>query len=360
MSDLKNFERWLGTLQRVSKPSQLNWNDFFKQERHRNSALDEEQIRSKFLAHLAKSLLEEEKALLGLNGWVGPLELSGIKPSDSFYYGLEVTTEQAVKLSKLGFKSLFIVNAQSIEIQDVWVDTLRLSQCIDVKLVNCFVGTLILNVSSASAFDMRGGAVFDIACPAASANGPFNGSVYFNKKVYFPRTPGLRLKGPQPYRNMRAHMLKLENTPMVGLFHTLEQATERKMEGYGFHRAISALYEYLSDYGSSALRPFMFFIGIFGITFLLILLWDGAAHANAAELAGWQESLVGNDWFARVRCAFVLAGQATLNPLGIFGIKGLLVAKTGWLALWLSVHGLLSTIFVALFVFAIRRRFKMS
>jgi hypothetical protein len=49
-----------------------------------------------------------------------------------------------------------------------------------------------------------------------------------------------------------------------------------------------------------------------------------------------------------------------LNPLGIFGTKGAVVANSGWLAIWLFVHGLLSALFIALFIFAVRRRFKVT
>lgn len=267
---------------------------------------------------------------------------------------------QSVKLTKFGFKDLHFQSAPSIKMTNVWADTLKLDLCKEIILTNCFIGTLRLIGPAGSTFEMHGGAVLNIECSEPSGRVPFTGSVFFDQSVYFPRAPGRYLKGPQPYRNMRAHMLKLENTPMVSRFHTLEQATERKMEGYGFHRGISALYELLSDYGSSALRPFLWFILLFAVTALAVFLTDGATHADAQELSGWQNSLKGDDWSAQAIRAFVLTGQSTLNPLGIFGVKGLLVAKTGLLALWLSFHGLLSAIFIALFIFAVRRRFKMS
>lgn len=360
MGDLSDFVKWLDSLKDMSAPVPLNWDDYVTQMRHIKPPTPDEISRQQFLDQLRKVQDDKEKRNLRIPEWEGAFELSGSKPAISFYYGLEFVSAPSLRLSHLGFKNISIIVAPSVELTDVWVDTLRLDRCGDVSLLNCFIGTLIVNFESASTLDVRGGGVLDITCPAPSSKGPFTGSVYFDKKVYFSRAPGLRLKGPQPYRNMRAHMLKLENTPMVSLFHTLEQATERKMEKFGFHRAISALYEYLSDYGSSALRPFVLFIALFGITFLFVLVFDGAVHADTADLAGWQKTLTGDDWLARARRAFVLAGQATLNPLGVFGTKGLLVAKTGLLALWLSVHGLLSTIFIALFVFAIRRRFKMG
>jgi hypothetical protein len=55
-----------------------------------------------------------------------------------------------------------------------------------------------------------------------------------------------------------------------------------------------------------------------------------------------------------------LAVQATLNPLGIFGTKGAVVASSGWLAFWLFLHGIFSTLFIALLILAVRRRFKVG
>ncbi len=132
------------------------------------------------------------------------------------------------------------------------------------------------------------------------------------------------------------------------------------MDGYGFSRLISALYEYLSDYGSSVARPALYFIALMMFTFAITLCFDGATYANSDEPYGWQQGLIGSDYEAQLMRSLVLTGQATLNPLGIFATKVLLVAKTGLLAFWLTVHGLISTILIALFIFAVRRKFKIT
>jgi hypothetical protein len=153
-------------------------------------------------------------------------------------------------------------------------------------------------------------------------------------------------------------MLKLENNPMVTRFHSLEQRLERQYAG-PFDNLISRFYCILSNFGSSTIKPVLWFVFLFAFTFLIVL-WDGATAGPSNELVGWQGALVGNSIDARLRRAFTLTAQSTLNPLGVLGTKGAVVAKDGWLALWLTVHGLFSAILIALFFFAVRRRFKIT
>jgi hypothetical protein len=154
-------------------------------------------------------------------------------------------------------------------------------------------------------------------------------------------------------------MSKLENAPMVSRFHRLEQSVERENLAL-FDRLLSHGYRVLSDYGSSSLRPVACLVLLMLLTASLTYATDGAQLKQTNDLNGWESGLRGNGFWVQAERAFVLATQATLNPLGIFGRRGVLVAKFGWLATWLVLHGLLSTLFVALFIFAVRRRFKVT
>src|SRR5690242_19496991 len=201
--------------------------------------------------------------------------------------------------------------------------------------------------------------VLDIRSPAPTAESPFTGSVHFDRTVYLPPKPGIRLAGAQSYRNMRAHMVRLENSPMVSRFHSLEQSVERHNQG-SFDNLLSHLYGALSDYGSSTIRPFVWFIALLALTFAIIFFSDGATPSPAAELRGWQSTLSGTDTSACAERALILMLNATLNPLAMFGTAGLLIAKRGWLTAWLAVHGLFSAVLVVLFILALRRRFKIT
>jgi hypothetical protein len=153
-------------------------------------------------------------------------------------------------------------------------------------------------------------------------------------------------------------MLRLENGPMFSRFHTLEQSVERKQDGFGFNRTVSWLYWAASDYGSNALRPVLWFIGLLAFTTIVFCVTDGVDYDGNA-LVGWQQNFVGDDSHSKLSRAIALSFQSALNPLGIFG-KGALTAKFEALALWQFIHGIFSAVFAALFIFAIRRRFKMN
>jgi hypothetical protein len=49
-----------------------------------------------------------------------------------------------------------------------------------------------------------------------------------------------------------------------------------------------------------------------------------------------------------------------INPLGLFGVREFIVPANGRLVAFLSFAGLMSVIFIALMILAIRRRFKMQ
>ena len=85
-----------------------------------------------------------------------------------------------------------------------------------------------------------------------------------------------------------------------------------------------------------------------------------ALSEQASSLAGWQTALVEPTTSGDYGRAFYLAMQPLVYPIGIFGVKSLLVPKYPWLAAWLSLHGFLAVVLLALLVFAIRRRFKIQ
>jgi hypothetical protein len=185
------------------------------------------------------------------------------------------------------------------------------------NLNNCFIANLVLQGNCVRNFYAAGGAILNIQCPPPRSENPFNGSVHFDKKVYLPGRSGRLLRGAQPYRNMRAHMAALENAPMASRFHQLEQSVERENLG-GIDRFFSFGYKLLSNYGSSSGKPLIWLLSLLLVTFFLALL-DGGSIPG--ESTGWQTSLRGEQWQARIERAVSLALQATLNPLGIFGTR---------------------------------------
>lgn len=237
---------------------------------------------------------------------------------------------------------------------------LEIHGCKSVTLVNCQVGTLGLNNASLQHFDMRGGCILDIECHPPWEKSPFTGSVSIID-VFLPRDPEKYLiKTPQPYRNLRAHLRRLENSQGSNLIHSAELAIERVTDNRT-NKLLSHLYEQFSDFGSSALRPLVWLSLLWLVSFIVIFISDGAALAFAKEdYTGWRSLLTCTDTAGQVSRAAVLSLQQLASPLTILGAKPLLIPEYLWLAVWSVIHSLLSVVLLALFVLAVRRRFKMQ
>ncbi len=330
MGNASKFYKWLNTAP-VKVGTELRWKSWFEQQKTNPNPSTPDELKNLFDHLVIEAINNQSLERLDLPGRPGDVLIEGKGPEHSYVRDIRPPYNVKTKISNIRTR-LIRAQESSLELRNVWADELQIVQCNNVTLVNCFIGTLIIKPQPTSTFEMRGGGVLCIDCPSPGEMSPFTGSVFFDNKVFFAKTPNSRLKGPQPYRNMRSHMAALQNTPMANIFHRLEQSTERKMDGYGFARLISALYEYISDYGSSVGRPALYFIALMIFTFVITLCLDGATYASSDEPYGWQQSLIGSDYEAQLIRSLVITGQATLNPLGVFATKVLLVAKTGFLA----------------------------
>ena len=63
---------------------------------------------------------------------------------------------------------------------------------------------------------------------------------------------------------------------------------------------------------------------------------------------------------SRAGKAILLSLQSVINPLGLFGGRGVVVAGVWWVQVVLVVQSILSTTCFALFIIALRRRFRMT
>jgi len=221
------------------------------------------------------------------------------------------------------------------------------------------IGTLRIIAGSLGHYEMQGGSLLNVVCPPPGAGNPFTGTVSFTKDVFFPRERNRYiLLGPQPYRNMRYHLRSLENAQMANLIHSAELAVEREDDSWT-NWFVSHLYEGMSDFGSSVLRPFLWLLLLYSVSVCAIFYSGGAEVPPLSDLVGWQRTLIDPAWGEYWR-ALYLALQPVVNPIGIFGPKWLLIPRYSDLAAWLSLHGFLSLILLALLIFAIRRRFKIQ
>jgi hypothetical protein len=354
--ELKRFEAWLGqeigdlTLEEPHERDLSLWRHQLRRDASDDSLVGDTQEALKVRRLIDRDFNGDAKVVLkGGAGIIGE------------FRNFRVTgNSRGVDISDLHFDKLEIiqnlVNGPILELRNCRIRTHILFNFRRVRLTNCWIGSLVLEAEVGD-FGMFGGAVLGITCSAAHGRNPFVGSVNFTG-VHFPRAPSERVFDAQPYRNMRAHMQRLENAPMVSLFHTLEQAVERRMETNLFNRFVSHAYELLSDYGSSIPRPASWFLGLLLLTSALASGLDWAV-ANPTHYA-WQEGLARTSHWRAVERGLLLTLQGTLNPFGIFGSVSAVLPRNGFVVAWMFFHGLFSATLAALFILALRRRFKMS
>lgn len=282
-------------------------------------------------------------------------EIAAIRISD--------TTVQSLTLEYLAIR-LFQLSTSTpepeITIKNSSIKRLEIGACKSITLINSQIGTLAIRSASIYDFDMRGGSILDVECRPPWEASPFVGSVSL-VDVFLPRDPhNYLIKGPQPYRNLRAHLRRLENSQGANLIHSAELAMERETDS-NTNKFLSHVYERFSDFGASALRPLVWLFAFWLVSFLAIYSVDGAALAlPSGEYTGWRAVLACEDRTGEVWRALVLSLQQMASPLTVLGAKPLLVPKHWPLVVWSVIHSLLSVVLLALFILAVRRRFKMQ
>jgi len=232
---------------------------------------------------------------------------------------------------------------------------------ISFDISNTDIGTF--SVESKSVFDLEiaGGSILNIQCPSPSMPNPFIGGVSIKNVFFANNTRDYLLKNEQPYRNMRHHMQSLENSLVANIFHCLELDIEKRIDT-GVNNLFNRGYKFFSNYGSSASRPLIGLLALILITFSWSFVSNGAVPAttNASSYVGWKETITQNSLLGDFTRSLILSTQSSINPLGIFSAKLLVVPKTGWLALWVMIQSLLSVLLIALLIFSVRRRFKLK
>jgi hypothetical protein len=169
------------------------------------------------------------------------------------------------------------------------------------------------------------------------------------------------MHGPQAYRSLWSKLNALGNHQVAGIIRRKEECLEREADSPS-NRFFSYLYQYASDFGSSAIRPLLWLLLLLAANTVLVFLTNGADTAQPDEFykQGWRSLLVQTDLSGRLARAFILALDPITNPLGVFATRTLLVAHHWAVAAWLVLCGLISAVLIALFIFALRRRFKIQ
>jgi hypothetical protein len=358
-SDMQ-FKKWIANLSPLSSDlSIVEFQQWANNTGDNNAQRSEKSIYEKFINHIRTLLGQEnldilisqspcELSLEGKNFDVLACEQIRIySPSDGVFLG-----NMAAK-----YAYIYRVSGKT-HFRSMYIKRLEIHACNDVIIENCWIEELILNSRAVNSFSVISGGILNITCPSPHSENPFAGSVLFTDKVHLPKKIDEYFIGPQPYRNMRAHMLKLENSPMVSLFHSLEQSIERQVDSSWFNKRLSWIYGALSDYGASSARPFWIWAALNLLTFAMVSVCDGAVVLDKGR--GWLSSLDEKDIHGQLGRALVVTLQATFNPLNIFANRSPVIPSLEGVAAWLFVHSLISTLLLTLFFFAVRRRFKIG
>lgn len=287
---------------------------------------------------------------------------------------LDINTPVLAELSDGAIGSLRISNpSKIIFVRNCFVAHLSVyrSTETDLTLQNCWVGQLELGTGSISSLVIDGGSIRSVKCPPTDGENPFTGSVLISRDVSLPVSKKWPLfPGPQPYRNLRVHLEKLQNVPAANLFRSRELRSERASE-YGVNWIINWLYGTFSDYGARPEYALSWALAVYLVTAFVILIGDGGALGLPLEsYIGWRSSLTIEEPLfvefprypdvskAEFRRSFILPLQSFVNPLGLFGSRNLVVAATGWGKILLAVQGLFCDALVLMAILGIRRRFR--
>ena len=312
---------------------------------------------------------------------------------DANGYGNELFINDK-SLSEINFINTIHISNKDIqlfEFENINIPTLYIHhQCtsINIKLTKCNIGTLIIegypntkhhtrnfiinntNIGTLTlkefcvhSFSMKGGSILNIECPNVNEDAPFIGDVSF-KDVFLPigNLYSVDRFTIQGYRNIQYHLQNMQATLASNLFHTLELRAERKFEPKT-NKTISYLYDWFSEYGSSILKPFMWLFSFWIISIAIFYLTDGleTLDPKATKLyVGWRNIFTEIGAWAILSKSMYQSLINIVNPLGIFGVKSLLIPKYGILTVWSIIHSLFSVTFITLTLFAIRRRFKLQ
>jgi hypothetical protein len=378
----KGFEEWCQTeFEPLTPGKTIKASEFFHDNEGRSPPHipTSENFRKKIIEEEEKKIIEEgEKEPINLY-LDGNFELSPFKFSGEIKFS-KITPELRCHIHTLSIhqrgghivfegaiiRQVFFTTVSSsanVAFKNCCIQSIKTSPeiVIELQLDNCVLGTLELGRKAIFNLTTQNGWICNINSPPPDGDNPFSGSVTFFKTRFPTSTRYSSLfKGPQQYRNLRAHLEKLQNAPAAMLMRSKELAAEREND-YGVAKLFSLTYSLISNYGLSPGRPLLFAILLNLITAVLLFKVDGGALGLPEEsYKGWKSIFLmeGNN-IPEVYRSIFLTVQSVINPLGLFLANKIIIAKNHWMEIWLGIQGLLTDGFLLFLVFGIRKRFKL-
>lgn len=190
-----------------------------------------------------------------------------------------------------------------------------------------------------------------------------NGDVHVDLKSWFPiktraNSNKSLLSNINVYSKLRKELHEAGNIAVSGYFYVRELRASRQCDTWTA-LIFNYLYDFLSVYGTSIKRPLIIFVLLFAFTSYTAYQEDAVMPADKeCKLQGWQEQICKSD---KTIMALTLATQSILNPGGIISPKSLVVTKLGTFTnVWIWLHSAFSITLFTLFIFSLRRRFKVQ
>ncbi len=260
------------------------------------------------------------------------------------------------------FRKIIISNGSRAIFKNCHISMLDVDEnsCSNVIFQNSWIYLFLINQKSFSSLKFLGGGILGLECPNPSSVNPFVGSVVFSDVKLAINSQLYPIEGAQPYRNMRFHLNSLQNGPAAAVFHSAEQGIERETETLP-NRFFSWLYSIFSDYGASPGLPLAWLAVVWLFTAFLLLI-TGTVAGGQEHAVGWLTVLFEEGCWSKFLRAAILGAQplSWIGGLVSSGAKGIVIAPVHWwMQAWLVIDGILSGVLLALFIFALRRRFKM-
>lgn len=274
-----------------------------------------------------------------------PIAVHGLRLREIF---LDGRYEGSVHIVNCKIHKLHLSSSPSKTERHIWIE-------------NSWINLLQLESNSAGDLNISGGGVKNIVCPEPSAPPPFQGDVKFIDDPQFLCLGGAgRIGGEQNIRNLRTHLQKLDNIDAERYIFAFEKRYERRKERK-FLKFVSIIYDTFSAYGSRPSRAFIWFLGVYIFTFVLILSSNGAAIpeiCSDSPPSNWMGSLCNKGIKGEVTRSLLLSSQSTFNPFSIFTERNLVQPMYVWINFWSLFHSLISIFLLGLVFFGIRRKFK--
>ncbi|WP_341895021.1 hypothetical protein [Ferrovibrio terrae] len=230
-------------------------------------------------------------------------------------------------------------------------------QAVYLDLKNTWISTLNLKKNAIRHLEVNGGGVLSLVVQSGEINNPFSGPVII-RNLYLPREAGTDMN-PQRLRDIRSHLLKMNNMLAAGVFHSAELALDRSLESIP-NRFFSWIYEIMADFGNSPSRALKSLLFFFALMTCLCFFAGAIKEPEGPEVIGWKESLVGSSVEAKLLRSLTYSISSILNPLGIIQSKPILISTSPYWTTGLALVGLGGTLSVIFLVIAIRRRFKLE